>query len=260
MKTLILQNVSTKEIRTVVQAVALADKNEYCIIRSDIDDLEKYSEELRSAIPVGSVEFVRKAMEIAGFKEPMIDPYPITDEKYLHRKVQKIDLIGHCFFPFFDGFVKPTKLKQFTGFVYDPKDYSDEYLNEQKESLYEAYRDSCKIHKSYEVWTSDVVKFMGEWRYYIQNEKIIGYARYDDDDENPEELQEPDKSLIKEYISKLEIKHPYVLDFGILSTGETALVEYNPPFAIGLYGDALSPKQYLSFLEEGWEWILLQSS
>lgn len=65
MKTLILQNVSTKEIRTVVQAVALADKNEYYIIRSDIDDLEKYSEELRSAIPVGSVEFVRKAMEIA---------------------------------------------------------------------------------------------------------------------------------------------------------------------------------------------------
>lgn len=243
MRTLILQNVSTKEIRTVVQAVAIADKGEYKIIRVDISDLESYSQELKTATPIGSVEFVRKAMEIAGIKEPEINPYPITDEKYLHRKVRKIE---HCFFPFFDGFVKPTKLKQFTGFVYDTKDDFDEYLNEQKELLFEVYRNTDKS-KSYEVWTSDIVDFLAEWRYYIRNEKIVGYARYDD---NEEEIQEPDISLIKEYISKLEIKHPYVLDFGILSTGATALVEYNDFWSIGLYENALSPKDYLEMLIE----------
>lgn len=230
----------------------MSDKNEYSIIRCDIDSLNRYSEELKTAVPIGSVEFVRKAMEIAGIKEPEINPYPIIDEKYLHRTVRKNDLIGHCFFPFYCGFVKPTKLKQFTGFVYSPKEDSDEYLNEQKALLYEAYMNADKS-KSYEVWTSEIVEFLGEWRYYIRNEKIIGYARYDDDDENPEEIQEPDRSLIKEYISKLNIKHPYVLDFGILSTGETALVEYNDFFAIGLYQNALSPKDYLEMLIERFE-------
>ena len=256
MNNLILQNVSTTEIRTVVQAVALSDKNEYNIIRSDIYQLNNYSEELKTAVPIGSVEFVRKAMEIAGIQEPEINPYPNIEEKYLQRKVEKIDLIGDCFFPFYYGFVKPTKLKLFTGFVYDPKNDSDEYLNEQKELLYEAYMDSNDADK---VWVSDVVDFIGEWRYYIKNEKIIGYARYDEDGENPEELQEPDKSLIKEYISKLEIKHPYVLDFGILSTGETALVEFNDFWAIGLYENAITPKQYLECLIERWKSICEQS-
>lgn len=251
MKTLILQNVSTKEIRTVVQAVAIADKNEYKIVRVDILDLESYSKELKTATPVGSVEFVRKAMEVVGIPEPEINPYPITDEKYLRRKVQKIDLIGHCFFPFFHGFVKPTKLKQFTGFVYSHKEDSDEYLCEQKELLYEAYRDSDKS-KCYEVWISDVIKFMGEWRYYIQNSNIVGYARYD---ENDEDVNEPDISMVEEYISRLEINHPYVLDFGVLDSGETALVEYNDFWSIGLYGNALSPKKYLEMLIERFEVI-----
>lgn len=252
MNNLILQNVSTKEIRTVVQAVALSDKNEYNIIRSDIDQLNNYSEELKTGVPIGSVEFVRKAMEIAGIREPEINPYPNDEGKYLQRKVKKVDLIGHCFFPFYYGFVKPTKLKQFTGFVYDPKEDSDEYVNEQKKLLYAAYMDS----DSYKIWISDVVNFIGEWRYYIQDEKIIGYARYDDDDENPEKLQEPDKSLIKEYISKLQIKHPYVLDFGVLSTGETALVEFNDFWALGLYENAITPKQYLECLIERWKSII----
>ena len=246
MITVILQNVSTKETRTVVQAVALSDKNKYNVIRSDIDNLSNYSEELKTAVPIGSVEFVRKAMEIAGIQEPEVNPYPNDEGKYLQRKVQKIDLIGHAFFPVYRGFVKPTKLKQFSGFVYSTKEESDEYLCEQKELLYEAYRNFDKSN-GYEVWISDVVLFMGEWRYYIQNEKIIGYARYD---EHLEELQEPDRSLIKEYISKLEIKHPYVLDFGILSTGETALVEYNDFWAIGLYENAITPNQYLECLVE----------
>lgn len=240
MKTLILQNVSTKEIRTVVQAVALADKNEYYIIRSDIDDLEKYSEELRSAIPVGSVEFVRKAMEIAGFKEPMIDPYPLfVDEEHtvFRRKLQLKKHINNNLSEFEGKFVKPFRLKEFNGFVYDSSDTS-EYTIEQKNQFLKT--------ENY-IWVCDPVDFLAEWRYYIRNGHIVGYARYD---ENEEEIQEPDGSLIQEYISKLSIEHPYVLDFGVLPTGETALVEYNDFWAIGLYEDALSPKVYLEMLIE----------
>ena len=254
MKNLLLQNVSTREIRVVIQAVALSEKDEYHVLRSDIDDIHKHKEYLNTATPIGSVEFVRKTMEVAGIEEPEVNPYPIIEEKFLKRKVEKIDLIGHAFFPYFYGFVKPTKLKQFTGFVYDPKEDSDEYLSEQKELFFEAYRNSDKT-TGYEVWTSEVVNFIGEWRYYIQNENIVGYARYDDDDENPEELQEPNLSLIKEYISKIQIKHPYVLDFGILDTGETVLVEYNDFWAIGLYENVLHPKKYLEMLVERFEII-----
>ena len=250
MKTLILQNVSTKEIRTVVQAVAIADKDEYKIIRTDISDLESYSEELKTATPIGSVEFVRKAMEVAGIKEPKINPYPITDEKYLHRKVKK-RAVEKSFYRCFIGFVKPTILKEFSGFVYDSsnKNVTDDYINEQRLQLFKSDLESMK---KYYVWTSDIVDFLAEWRYYIRNKKIVGYARYDD---NEEEIQEPDISLIKEYISKLKIRHPYVLDFGILSTGETALVEYNDFWSLGLYENALSPKDYLEMLIERFNYI-----
>nr|QMP83095.1 MAG: hypothetical protein [Caudoviricetes sp.] len=252
MNNLILQNVSTKEIRTVVQAVALSDKNEYNVIRSDMDHLSNYSEELKTAVPIGSVEFVRKAMEIAGIQEPCVDPYPlfIEEEKTVFKRKIQIQKVFPNDLSDFEGmFVKPFKVKQFTGFVYTSEN-CEEFIEEQKNTF-------SKI-RTY-VWVSDVVDFIGEWRYYIQNEKIIGYARYDDDDENPEELQEPDRSLIKEYIAKLEIKHPYVLDFGILSTGETALVEFNDFWAIGLYENAITPKQYLECLIERWKSICEQS-
>lgn len=252
MKTLLLQNVSTVETRTVKQAVALSNKDEYNVVRVDIDSLLTYWEVDPSYIPVGSVEFVRAFMEVSGIKEPEINPYPITERKFLHRKVYS----GKC--PE-EGiwFIKPKKLKLFNGFVYDAsKPYLDftAYEREQIDVMLE------NVHQEY--WISEAVDFLSEWRYYIDRGQILGYARYDEEGED--DAPEPEIDSVKEYVDLLELiyykglmNHPYVLDFGVLSTGETALVEYNAPWAIGLYGGALTPKQYLKFLIDGWEQSVL---
>lgn len=232
---LIVQNTSTYEVRSVIHAVSLSD--EYKIIRCDISDVSKHT-----GIPIGSVEFVREYMITHNIQEPIINPYPVTDWKFLKRNIHKrIGLNGYTLYDKF--FVKPCKLKLFNGFVYDP-DKINEFATEQ-----------LKILSSYPeepLWISNVVEFISEWRFYIQDNQILGYARYDERDE---ETSLPDINLINEYIQRLDLKHPYVLDFGILSTGETALVEYNDAWAIGLYYESLSPKQYLSFLVKRWETI-----
>lgn len=253
MKTLIIQNVSTKEIRTVIQAVYLSDKDEYKVIRTDIQDLEKYKDVLETAIPIGSVEFVRKAMEIAWIMEPYIDPYPgyhellISGVNDLFSRDIYLDKVCKKNIQNFVGkFVKPTRLKQFNGFVYTDQDPIDEFTKEQK-SIFESLVND-------HVWVSDVVNFISEFRYYIRDHKIIGYARYDENEQ--EDVPEPDITVIENYISvlsKCNFNFPYALDFGVLDNNKTALVEFTDFWAIGLYGHALKPKEYLEMLIERYE-------
>ena len=62
MEYLLLQEVSTKETRTVKHAVALSDKDEYTVYRSDMQMISEFYD--KSYIPIGSVEFVREFMRI----------------------------------------------------------------------------------------------------------------------------------------------------------------------------------------------------
>ncbi len=267
MRTIILQNVSTKETRTVKQAILLSDKDEYKLIRSDIVELSKHKDDLLNrAVPIGSVEFVREAMNVAGIKEPEIHPYPIREYKFLQREISSTTLkeLLTSLFEFtgnFKKFIKPKKIKLFTGFVFgvdSSQRYDSDFLHEQL----------CLLLRNpdEELFVSDVVDFLSEWRYYINDGQILGYARYDE--EGDDGAPEPDINIVKEYVylyefflnviyTKRHTNPPYVLDFGVLSTGETALVEYNAPWAIGLYGDALTPKQYLKFLIDGWDYMEL---
>lgn len=43
------------------------------------------------------------------------------------------------------------------------------------------------------------------------------------------------------------------VDFGILSTGELALVECHPPYACGWYG--MDNQLYIDWLVSGWEYL-----
>lgn len=255
MKTLLLQNVSTIETRTVKQAVCLSDKHEYNIIRLDIDSIISYWHVDSSYVPIGSVEFVREFMRIKSIKEPEIDPYPNRDYRFLHREISTSNLkeILKSFFIFdssYKKFIKPKKVKLFTGFIIGTDSsqiYSSDFLYEQICALLR--------YPEEELFVSGVVDFLSEWRYYIQDNKVIGYARYDEEGED--DAPEPVLDVVQEYAGLLNKQHPYVLDFGVTSNYDTVLVEYNAPWAIGLYGNAITPKQYLKFLIDGWEQSVL---
>ena len=87
------------------------------VLTSALDRLEDHVELLASGetLPVGSVEFVRRAMALAGIEEPANLTYPEPLQRFLLRDV-KVQRAGSVLGT---HFVKPLKTKEFTGFVFD---------------------------------------------------------------------------------------------------------------------------------------------
>ena len=238
MSTFILQNTSTHEIRTIRHAAMLLDNVN--TLNCSIDNLHQYLDELKNqAVPVGSVEFVRKAMEIAGLQEPANISYPIGCEQFLRRKIQCVQLgevHDKCF-------IKPCETKLFTGFVYNLSNL--ENLNDHDLEQYQVLK---TLPSTTPVWVSDVVNWQAECRYYVAFGEIVGVGRYDDGDSN----ETPNDHVVQLIIQSINLQHPYALDVGVLDTGQTALVEVNDAWAIGLYGNTLAPRDYLYFLRNRW--------
>lgn len=249
---ILLQNTITpsyRETRAILQECML---NDIPVKHVGINDLEEYQSDLKQGdtMAVGSVEFVRKAFLLAGKWEPDVVPYPAELTGYLHRSVLVTNLLGIV------GnrvFVKPTELKKFNGFVYNNSRKLSDYDDHDQDQLLILIRQPIDT----KFYVSEVVEFLSEYRYYVDsNSNILGSARYDP---NEEDAPEPDLAIVKEMIARLDRKTPYALDVGVLKNGTTALVELNDAWAIGLYGKALSTKDYLNFLWMRWQDIFKSS-
>jgi len=232
---IILQNPSSFEIRSVLSAILISDKFTY--LRSTIEDLTSFKDALiAGAMPIGSVEFVRLAMQVAGIIEPENISYPTGCDKYLCRKIVKTTLGNienkKCF-------IKPVLTKQFTGCIFNPCGLNSEI-------------DVLPLFT--QIWISEIVEFKSEWRYYIKNHKIIGYSQYHQTNES---IDKPNIDIVNEFISQKLAGNYYCADFGVLQNGETALIEVNDAWAIGLYVESISSKQYLDFLWGRWSEIQL---
>ena len=233
---IILQNVNTLEVRTVRHAAMLLDG--ITVYPCDVDALAEFSSLLQNgAMPVGSVEFVRTAMNYASIVEPENITYPSGCEEFLKRRIKKTT-IGKAQL---GSFIKPVQTKLFTGFIYDVNNSAESHTMEQLNII-------AQLDSETPIWESEPVTFTSEFRYYVDYYNIVGSARYDSNNNDAE----PCLSDVKACIEKLDIAHPYALDFGVLETGETALVEVNDAWAIGLYGKSLSPREYLYFLRNRW--------
>lgn len=237
-KILIQAGLSSLEVRAVKKAVALLDG--YSIELTDIQHVKV--SDIREYLPVGSVEFVRAYMVANGITEPYANPYPSELYSFLKRSV--ITILKFFLRDEDDKvFIKPKQTKLFTGFVFNSK-YDDHDI-EQLAVL-------ATLPITAELFMSSIVEWNSEWRYYIKDRKILGKGRYDD---GPDEWAEPDITVVQAAVEK-SLDSTCCLDFGVLSTGETALVERNDAWAIGLYEDALDAKTYLDFLKSRWEEII----
>jgi hypothetical protein len=241
----VLQNVSSRETRLCRMACLTAD---IPVLNASLTQMEQGVIAVdKTTLVVGSVEFVMAALCAAQIPPPENLSYAEQIQRFLLRRISTSTvnaLNGRMF-------VKPLQTKAFTGFVYDPQALPDAYDEAQRESL----REMLMLPGSTRVWVSEVVDFQSEWRYYIQGGEIIGQARYDD---KPGDAPMPDEAIVREAVLAMGLSHPYTLDFGVLSSGQTALVEANDAFSIGLYEHALNPKQYLDFLAQRWSWFFLR--
>lgn len=176
----------------------------------------RYQDVPEGFIPCGSVKWCENFLS----KEKTVpNYYPDFLNDYLFRKVWRADkwIMDKGIF------IKPAdKHKRFTGFI---------------------TLGGYKKKKKGPYWCSEVVHFINEWRYYIADGKILTGEWYSGD-----EINTPDAPELK-----INIPENFcgAIDFGMLDTGELALIENNGPYACGWYGK--NDKLYAEWLIKGWK-------
>lgn len=191
----------------------------------------------RYDVVAGPIMFIKHSLRLLGKELPVHTPYPDSLSPWFHRKVRYEKRLGDVLNEVESGkslFIKPARgWKRFTGFVCDdPRDYR--------------FR-GCSLRMP--VWVSDPVVFNSEWRVYVVNKEILGI--YPTPHTNSIEM--PD---IRDIEGALKVflngPHPsgFVIDFGVLSTGQTALVEVNDGFSVGAYG--IDAQSYFKLISVRW--------
>lgn len=247
---IILQNIISPEYYSIKKLYNISDNID--LIITDYNNLHLYkSELLNNALPIGSVQFIQKTFELLDINQPTFTTYPVLPDNYYfyNRKITIStvgDFIYNCDKP---TFIKPTKIKDFTGFVFKG-------LNHNLYNTFE--KEQLQIFKSYRlndaILTSTIKHFIAEWRLYIINGNLIASCRYDDND--TEYLV--DINFINKLLPHLENK-TLTVDIGLSQNGKFSIVEFNDAWAIGKYKD-ISDKNYLLLLHTRWNEILLNST
>lgn len=187
----------------------------------------------KEVVVVGGIEAVRLALSSLGYAQPVNFDYPACLEPIFHRQVKRSVLayLGETM----PVFVKPYgEHKLFPGHTVSK------------------YRDlirTASCAEDTEVWMSGLVEFVSEYRYSVNRGKIVGAGCY-----NGDPTIHPNTEVIRWSVDTFEASGgapiAYNMDLGVLSTGETALVEVNDGFAFGPYG--LDPIKHSGMLEDRW--------
>lgn len=191
----------------------------------------------RDTIVVGGIPPVHMALDRLGIPKPDLSDYPHSLQPYLCRSVRLSTLreAHHSESPIF---VKPAGgLKAFDGHT----------LQCFKDSLRTARM--VQTTPDMPVWISEVVTFCTEWRYFIRQGQIQGLSHYRGSEwvhPNPQVVQR----AIKDFEASDEAPVAYVIDFGVLEDGRTALIEVNDGYSFGAYG--LNSVRHIRMLEDRW--------
>lgn len=190
---------------------------------------------------VGSVQFMKHALRAYGKELSEHTPYPECLSHLLYRKVKYLPLLADAKLMIAKGeklFIKPATWKRFTGFVtIDPMDIRFNGTSDRTP-----------------VFIAEPVEFLTEWRVYVVDGRVraVRWAH----EGNPE--LEPNHAEIERAVFEFKIDGSpagYAIDFGVLSTGETALVEVNDGFSIGAYGNHLEGT-YWDMLSARWQQLI----
>lgn len=169
--------------------------------------------------------------------------YPKSLEKYYGRRIWTTiihDLVSQNSFKEVSGiFVKPkSKAKLFTGFVI--------------ESEYDLFQLSA-FSKNTDLYCATLVRWLSEYRVFVRNSKVVGIKLYAGDESLKLDMATVEQA-ITDFENSSDRTAAYGIDFGVLNTGQTTLIEWNDGFALGSYG--LDKEVYTDLLLTRWEEIL----
>lgn len=193
----------------------------------------------RECFVMGDVDCSHGALRQLGITPPTPDDYPECLRPWLRRRVWGAT-VGDLRRAVNAGagvpvFAKPAgSLKRFTG------------------RLFAAPFDLAAVHGlsgHAPLWCSEPVEWRAEFRVYVVRSAIVAIDRYDGDENAALDEREVASSLVA-LDAAGDAPAGYGIDFGVLSTGETALVEKNDGFALGAY--AIDAEPYTELLLARW--------
>jgi hypothetical protein len=85
------------------------------------------------------------------------------------------------------------------------------------------------------VWCSEIVEWLSEYRVYVVRGKIVGTGHYAGDASKCLDRGQVDEAVAC-FEASGDAPGGYGIDFGVLSTGQTALIEVNDGYSLGSYG------------------------
>lgn len=169
------------------------------------------------AVPVGTVDFVNKYLELGWNKR--LKPINIPDElmrpSFLSRRVWRCARYGLSQILSKNSrlFIKSDdEVKSM-----EPRIIQEKDLDTLPERLY---------------FASDVVNFIGEWRAFVYNGSILGVKQYLGD-----WRCQYDRDIVMNMVGAYNSAPlAYTLDFGVTDNGITAVIEVHNFIGVGLYG------------------------
>lgn len=254
LRQLLLQEPRSIEGWSVATAVRAAD------LPIDIQhcrnaDVGRHIPELRggTCMPLGSAEFVRGCMQQAGIPEPKWTIYPRELGGHMLQQPRRMTAASalRARKPIF---IKPAQGKPFRAFVlHAHRSEMTDHANLQLQRLLE-------LPPSTRVWTADALDLESEWRYYVMDGEVIGFARY-----LPADSQIRACPLLEEIgtvIATIPNDAAYALDVGVLKTGETTVMAVRDAWALELVpvGDHRPDTlDYLKLLWTRWSNLVLEA-
>jgi hypothetical protein len=178
----------------------------------------------RETMVVGDVPTVRFALGRLGIAFPEWEDYPPSLQSWLRRRTWT-STVGRIREQVLAGeigptFVKPKgRVKRFTGFVLEPGGSFGRFQDASAKT---------------EVYCAEPVQWRSEHRFYVCRGEIRGRGDYYG---RPEIT--PDQAVvetaIRTFVDDGDAPAGFGIDFGVLTTGETALVEVNDGYSLGNY-------------------------
>ncbi|WP_063915440.1 ATP-grasp domain-containing protein [Nocardia salmonicida] len=204
----------------------------------------------RRQVPLGADTFIagdmdamHAAMRQLDITVPEPDDYPASLRAFLHRRVWTSTL-GEIEQALDTGsapptFIKPAdRRKRFTGLVcYSERDVAA----------------LGNVSRRQRVWCSEVVRWAAEYRVYVVDQRVVSVDHYDGDATVLLDTTVVE-AAVAAYGSSGTAPSAYGIDFGVLATGETALVEANDGYALGAY--SIDADAYTELIIGRWNELL----
>lgn len=199
----------------------------------------------RECFICGDMNAMHGAMKQLEIAVPEPNDFPECLSPYFHRRVWKSTL--GALTSSLEGaegpslFAKPAgRRKLFTGRVFSDSS------------------DLCHVSgfsRHEPIWCSDVVSWTSEFRIYVIGTDVVAADHYSGD------AVAPDMAIVREAIHVYRASGlapaAYGIDFGLLDSGETALIEANDGYSLGAYQIEAAP--YTDLLFTRWRELVAQA-